>query len=125
MSNKDRRNSRTRRFFSGMLDLGIAAGIGFALMWPLGVFEGEAAYVRNQIILRILGLILGGFVLANGWLLLKHGQTFGRKVYGIPSRANPDPAYVAVWKLFIRTTLLLILAASPFIALVINLFFLR
>ena len=54
------------------LDIGMSAGAGFLLMWPLGTFEVQEAYEFNQIILRIIFLIVASFLIMRyAWSMRK------------------------------------------------------
>ena len=108
-----------RHILAIWLNLVITAGVAFVIMWPLGVFEGQEAYGREQFLPRLLALLTGSFLLANGWLLLKRRQTLGGKIVGTRRNAVPLPRW---WKVALLAILVMIAAALPLVFMIVSLF---
>ena len=125
MSTAPKRAGRIRRFSAFLLDLGIAASIGFIIMWPLGAFEGQEAFVRNQIILRIIGLFIGGYLIAHGWLWFKHRLTLGNRIMAIGNGTTIADKPLAWWKAILRCILVVVAAIAPLATLILNLMWAR
>jgi len=125
MSTTVTRAGYIRRFIAFLLDIGIAASIGFIIMWPLGTFEGQEAFYRNQVILRIVGLLVGGYILAHGWLLFKNRMTWGRRIMAIGNGRDIADKPLAWWKAILRIIAVFILAIAPLAALILNLMWAR
>lgn len=93
---------RPRRLFAALFDFTLTALVAFALMWPLGVFENEQAYERVQFVARLFALALGSYVLINGWLLHRDGQTIGKKLFRIQAVENAGEQILPLWKSLLR-----------------------
>ena len=105
--------TRWRRLFAAIFDVLLTMGVAFLAMWPLGTFEHESAYEPIQIVMRIFGLLLGSYLIVNGWTLIKHGQTVGKKLMRIQIVGHSDGQPVPLWKLLIRAFLPIAIMAYP------------
>ncbi|MCZ6709310.1 MAG: RDD family protein, partial [Gammaproteobacteria bacterium] len=90
MSSTDSRAGRVRRLCAFTVDFVITAAVAFVAMWPLGTFENEQAYEPSQLVIRIVLLIAGSYLLVNGWLLHRRGQTVGKRLLRIRMLSNAD-----------------------------------
>lgn len=102
---------RPRRLFAAMVDFTLTALVAFALMWPLGVFENEQAYERVQFVARLFTLAFGTYLLLNGRLLHKSGQTIGKKLFRIHAVKNAGEQILPLWKSLLRIFGIFALAA--------------
>lgn len=93
----DKRAGRIRRLIALVIDFVVIAIVAFAAMWPLGLFENEAAYERGQFVFRLFALILGTYTIVNGWLLAKHGQTVGKRLLQIRTVRERDGQPLNLW----------------------------
>ena len=77
--------SRWRRLFASLFDGFLQMLFVFPLMYYLGVWEsamrGETMPVSQEIGFGIFGMVL--FLILNGYLLKKYGQTIGKKLLKI------------------------------------------
>ena len=112
------KRSVIRRLWAGLYDLAMVAGMGFVLMFPFGAFEGEEAYYFWQIVLRVIGLIIAGFVVLNGVNLVRGKPTWGQRFAGSSTAADSGDAKRGFFGLLGRLLLIILLSASPFIAIV-------
>lgn len=73
---------RGNRFLAAMVDVVIQIAAYFGLAWLLGLnaFD-EQASVGKQVLLGLLGMVL--FLVIQGPLLVRQGQTWGKKALGI------------------------------------------
>lgn len=97
---------RGNRFLAALIDMVIQIVVFFGLAWLVGVnaFD-EQASVGKQVLLGLMGMVL--FLLIQGPLLVRQGQTWGKKALGIRivrsdgSRASPGRVlglrYVVGW----------------------------
>jgi hypothetical protein len=99
------------------LDIGMSAGAGFLLMWPLGTFEVQEAYEFNQIILRIIFLIVASFLIMNGWWLMEGRPTLGRRVMSIGTGTGGADRRLSWWMGTLRVILVVILSLTPMLVL--------
>ena len=117
MTGADMRAGRFRRLVAAGIDLVVTAIIAFALMWPLGLFEHEQAYESVQFVMRLLGLMLGSYVLLHGWLLRRRGQTLGKLLLRIRVVSQRDSEQMPAGALLVRVFWVLVLAAILALAL--------
>ena len=97
-----RHAGRFRHLFSIAIDIPLVLGTAFVLMWPLGVFEHHEAFYREQWIMRLFALLLGSYLLLNGWLLYRRGQTIGKWLTGLKVERASDGQPVPFWQLMLR-----------------------
>ena len=113
MNEADQLAGRFRRLIAAVIDYLLIAGVAFLAMWPLGVFEDQQAYERGQFILRLLALLVGTYLVLNGWLLVKRGQTLGKWMLGIRIAGHPCGQVLPLWKHLFRAFVILVLVAVP------------
>ncbi len=74
--------SRFQRFIGAMIDGFISMAIIFPIIYALGIWKtvmsGDELSLAHQILLFIMGQIV--FLGINGYLLVKQGQTIGKKL---------------------------------------------
>lgn len=92
-----------RRLLAGAIDLLLVPLASFGLLLVTGAMEHAEAYVGLQPVIRPLLLGLAGYLLLNGWLLYRRGQTLGKACVKLatfavtPSAASKErPAF---WRL--------------------------
>ncbi|XOV82830.1 MAG: RDD family protein [bacterium] len=92
-----------RRVVASAIDFVLVPLVSFIVMLVTGVMESAEAYAGNQIWLRGIGLGVVGYLLVNGWLLHRRGQTVGKMCMGImiiDAKTGEKPPW---WRLvFIR-----------------------
>lgn len=76
--------SRWKRLGGALLDSLIAIAISVPVMMVAGVFkqitQGQPMTIGQRVFFFVFGLVV--FLLVNGYLLAKHGQTVGKKLVG-------------------------------------------
>jgi uncharacterized RDD family membrane protein YckC len=116
MNQIDNSAGRVRRLFAAGIDFAVVAIVAFCAMWPLGIFEHQEAYVPAQFVIRLFFLIFCCYVLVNGWLMHKYGQTLGKRILGIRIVRDTDGQLLPLWMLLIRYfTILGLIAISALI----------
>jgi uncharacterized RDD family membrane protein YckC len=119
MSTNDPRAGRGRRLCAFAVDFVVTAVVAFIAIWPLGLFENEQAYEPSQLVIRIVLLIAGSYLLVNGWLLYRRGQTVGKRLLRIRMIAHADGRPLPFWRLLARTYSVMALAAIPLIGVLV------
>jgi uncharacterized RDD family membrane protein YckC len=119
MNPTDKRAGRGLRLWAAILDFMIVALVAFVAIWPLGIFENEQAYEPVQLVGRLLTLLVCSYLLVNGWLLLKRGQTLGKRLLGLRIVAYADNKQMSLWLLLIRAFSVLAVLAIPFVGLLV------
>jgi len=74
---------RLRRLAATVLDLLILAPTALFIMLATGIVESAEAWVMPQPLIRVPLLIVGTFLLLNGYLLFTAGQTLGKRLTGL------------------------------------------
>jgi uncharacterized RDD family membrane protein YckC len=116
MNQVDNSAGRVRRLFAAGIDFVIVAIVAFCAMLPLGIFEHQEAYVPTQFVMRLFLLVFCSYLVVNGWLMHKYGQTLGKRLLGLRVVGNTDAQLLPLWKLLIRYfTLLGLLAISALV----------
>ena len=116
MNQIDNSAGRVRRLFAAGIDFAVVAIVAFCVMWPLGIFEHQEAYVPTQFVMRLFLLIFCTYVVVNGWLMHKHGQTLGKRTLGLRVMGNTDGQLLPLWKQLVRYfTILGLLAISALV----------
>ena len=89
-----------RRLLAALIDFFLVPIAAMMIMLVTGVMEGPEAYANGVPWLRILLLGVAGYVLTNGWLLWRRGQTVGKWLLDIKIVQMDDPdARPPLWKL--------------------------
>ena len=108
--------SRWQRFGAAFIDGIVYAVVVLPLMYILGLFDGasqgRALTVSETVSMQLIGMIC--FVVINGHLLAKYGQTVGKRVVGIQVVAL-DYSKVAMKQLVIRYAVYFLIGAIPLI----------
>ena len=93
---------RLRRLLATAIDALILAPTALFIMLATGLVESAEAWVMPQPIIRLTGLAVGTYLLLNGYLLARHGQTVGKRLLKIRIRAATEDAVPPFWRLLIR-----------------------
>ena len=88
-----------RRMIAGLIDLLVVPLVSVFLLLATGVMEHAEAYVGVQPVLRPLMVALAGYLLVNGWLLYRRGQTLGKALMKLETVAASTGAKPAFWRL--------------------------
>lgn len=92
-----------RRVAASLIDFVLVPLVSFLVMLVSGAMESAEAYAGNQIWMRGIGLGVVGYLLLNGWLLHRRGQTLGKMVTGIMIVDAGSGEKASWWRLvFIR-----------------------
>ena len=92
--------SRWRRALATLIDAALVPPLTVLLVMIGGVVEHAEDFVDNLWMLQVLGLAIAAYLLLNGVLLWRHGQTVGKRVLGISVRQAANPQAIApLWKL--------------------------
>ena len=98
-----------RRLLATIIDAILVPVFAIGLMWVSGVLEDASDYASYPG-LRILGLGLVSYLLLNGWLLWRHGQTVGKWLLGIRIVREANEMPPPLWRLLlVRSPLFLVL----------------
>ena len=106
--------SRSRRLAATAFDFIIVPPVALFLMLVTGLMEDADAYVMPQPLFRLFGLLVVSYFLVNGYLLIKHSQTVGKKLMKIRITSNKTGEPLPPVKLFLRAFTLLFLMIIPF-----------
>jgi len=100
---------RGLRLLATLIDALLVPVFAIALMWVSGVLEDARDYA-NHPGLRILGLGLASYLLLNGWLLWRHGETVGKRLLGIQIVRQGSALPAPLWRLLLlRSPVFLVL----------------
>ena len=99
MSAAGQRAHTGRRVIASSIDFVLVPLVSFLVMLVSGAMESADAYAGNQIWLRGIGLGVAGYLLINGWLLHRRGQTVGKMVMGIMIVDAQSGEKAAWWRL--------------------------
>lgn len=75
--------ARWQRLLATMIDGVLVPSLTIFLVMVAGVVEDAEDFTDRWWILHVLGLAVFSYLLLNGYLLWRHGQTIGKKVLGI------------------------------------------
>lgn len=82
------------------IDFVTVPSLALLIMLVTGVLEHADDFVGNQLVIRGLLLGISSYLLLNGWLLAKRGQTLGKWIVGIKIVSNktggPAPLFRAL-----------------------------
>jgi uncharacterized RDD family membrane protein YckC len=101
---------RGRRLVATIIDALIVPMTAFALMMITGAYEHAEDYVGNRPIVSAILLAVGGYVVPNGWLLYRRGQTIGKLIFGVMMVEKSTDAVPPLWRLFARGLVFLALS---------------
>jgi uncharacterized RDD family membrane protein YckC len=112
---------RLRRLAATVVDAVLVPSLTLVLVMIAGVVEDAEDYTDNWWMLWVLLLAVLSYLILNGYLLWRRGQTLGKRLTGIAivSAGRPDPA--PLWKLICVRALffpLLFLVVVPSLALI-------
>ena len=94
---------RGRRLAATAIDFVAVPTLALLIMLVTGVLEHADDYVGNQVMLRALLLGISSYLILNGWLLVKRGQTLGKVITGIKIIMNtPEGSAPHFWTLAAR-----------------------
>ena len=75
---------RVRRFFAGLIDFIAVPLVSILVMLVTGILEHAEAYSSFfQTGMRATIVAVLGYLVTNGWLLYRRGQTLGKAIMGI------------------------------------------
>ena len=100
---------RGRRLVATVVDAIVVPIVVFFLMLVSGAFEHAEDYVGVRPLVSGLLLAVGGYLLPNGWLLFRRGQTLGKLATGIAIASVGSGDVPAFWRLMLRGLLFLFL----------------
>jgi len=116
-----RAGARLRRLAATVVDLLILGPVALFIMLATGVVESAEAWVMPQPIIRLTLLILGSHLLLNGYLLLKAGQTIGKRLCALKIVDARSKNRVPLWRQVLRLYGVAILAGLVALALTVDL----
>ena len=94
--------SRWKRLGGALLDSLIAMAISVPVMMVAGVFkqitQGQQMTIGQRVFFFVFGLAV--FLLVNGYLLAKHGQTVGKKLVGTRIVRDADHTLLSLGHVF-------------------------
>lgn len=110
--------SHGKRLIGALLDSIIAMVITLPVMIFFGIFDqlsqGQQLTVSQHAFFFFFGLAV--FLVVNGYLLAKHGQTVGKKLVGTRIIANTDEGILSLGRVFgLRYLPLSLIAQVPFV----------
>ena len=75
--------SRRRRLAATLIDAILVPALTLFLVMVTGVVEDAEDYATNLWMLWVLLLAISSYLILNGYTLARHGQTLGKKLFGI------------------------------------------
>lgn len=93
---------RGRRLLASMLDLALFTATALMIMLVTGLVETAEAWVMPQPVIRLTLLFVVSYVLLNGYLLISHGQTIGKRLLGLAITHANTGEQLSVWRLLVR-----------------------
>ena len=103
--------SRVRRLIATGIDFVLLPPLALLLMLVSGVMEDAEAWVSPQPVVRILGLLLVSYLLLHGVLLVRRGQTIGKRLVGLQIISAATGDKLPLWRALFRAFGLLWLIA--------------
>jgi uncharacterized RDD family membrane protein YckC len=103
---------RLRRLAATLIDLLFLAPTALFIMLVTGIVESAEAWVMPQPLIRLALLIVGSYLVLNGYLLFSAGQTLGKRLTGLKIQTR-DGGSLPAGRLLIRLYLVP-LVAVPF-----------
>lgn len=102
---------RGRRVAATVIDLLILGPTSLIIMLATGIVESAEAWVMPQPIIRLTLLMVGSYLLLNGYLLVTNGQTLGKRLLGLRIQSATDGALLPFWKIILRAYAILLVSA--------------
>lgn len=94
--------SRGRRAFATLIDVVLVPVFAIFIMLVTRVLEHAQDWAENAMpVARMLGLGLASYLLLNGWLLGRRGQTVGKAVMGITIVSAMSGEKLPLWRLLL------------------------
>jgi uncharacterized RDD family membrane protein YckC len=88
------------RLVATLIDLVLVPAIAILIMLVTGVLEHAADWATNAMpFMRMLALAVASYLILNGWLLWKRGQTIGKAITGIAIVSTKTGQKAALWRL--------------------------
>lgn len=103
---------RLRRLAATVADLLILAPTALFIMLATGLVESAEAWVMPQPLIRVPLLIVGTYLLLNGYLLFTAGQTLGKRLTGLQI-LNLDGGSLTAGRMLIRMYAIPLIALLP------------
>jgi len=100
---------RGRRLVASVIDSVLVVLLAFFLVVATGTLEHAEDYVGNGWMITIPLLGVASYLLLNGWLLFKRGQTVGKAALGIMIVRAEAPDIPAIGLLLLRGVVFLLL----------------
>ncbi len=88
-----------RRLVATAIDFVVVPVVSIGVMLVSGAMESAEAYAGFQPILRPILLGIAGYLLVNGWLLYRHGQTLGKRIMGLAIVRQSDGSKASLGRL--------------------------
>lgn len=89
---------RGRRLLATLVDALLVPALSLFLVVALGVVEHAEDFADSTWMLHVLLLAVLSYLLLNGWLLLRSGQTLGKRLFGI-ALVSADDKPLNGWRL--------------------------
>jgi uncharacterized RDD family membrane protein YckC len=94
---------RGRRLVASLLDVVLVPVFAIFIMLASGVLEHAADWSTSaKPVLRMIALGVVSYLILNGWLLWKRGQTVGKAIMGIAIVSTKSGDRSPFWRLSIR-----------------------
>ena len=107
--------STWRRGIATLIDFVLVPVVALGVMLVTGALEHAEAYSNGVPYLRIFLLGVAGYLLVNGWLLFRQGQTLGKRMLGIKIVILGTDEVPALWRLVMLRALFFPLMHAAFI----------
>ena len=93
---------RLRRLGATVIDMIILGPVALLVMLATGIVESAEAWVMPQPLVRLTVLVVGTYILLNGYHLVTAGQTLGKRLLGIRIQSTVDGSLLPAWKHLLR-----------------------
>ena len=94
--------SRWRRLGATIIDAALLAPVAFTITLVSGLLESAEAYVSWQPYARISLIVIAAYLLINGVLLHRHGQTVGKRLLNMRIVTAKTGTRPPLWRLLVR-----------------------
>ncbi len=102
MSNESSLATRRRRCLATLIDFIVLPPVALVIMLATGLMEGPEAYVWPQPVLRLFGLLVVSYFAIHGYLLVRTGQTLGKKLVGLELVSTDGGTPLELWRHALR-----------------------